>query len=465
VLGGCDLIIAWVNLRRKIAVVAKRYDHVAHEFQYLYAGLKKLFAPAPQAIKRLIFKHQQNYHDYDAESIWGSRCIGISVDADDGAQLLGREFTDVVCGEGSHIPPHIGNTKLLRAVDGALMSRSHGAAVEIGYTSVYTTPKEEEGWSASEWRRVVRQTKQRPHLLHYGQVPFAQTVWIREASILENPAYERAVFEARKATLDKRAFAEQYEGKMGSASGRIYGHMDETKHIVPRPPAAYIRTMRLGLGIDTGGAFKGFSLCGIGRDRKKWILGEVYAERQTISYAMEQVDEMLVEILGPVFGANEASLILPKIEVWSVDPASQHKLELMEYWDVGLESPDTNDQKSVIQTTDLLNSWFEADELFISEDCLYTVDQYKQYKWKHMKSPRGIDVPVVKEPLKVYDHLCDSSRYVFVRLAEYGPTVEDPEPLSMAEAWEHARREAIHGPLRQIMQEAKEREEALANVW
>jgi hypothetical protein len=131
--------------------VAARYDHVAHEFQYIYQGMRELFKDHPQAFQRLIFRHSQNYHDYDCHTVWGSRVRGFSTDSDDGAALLGQAFTRMILGEGSHITQDILEKKAMRAIDGALMKRGDGIETETGYLSIYTTPKGHEGCSAAEY--------------------------------------------------------------------------------------------------------------------------------------------------------------------------------------------------------------------------------------------------------------------------------------------------------------------------
>jgi hypothetical protein len=466
VLGGCDALVATMLPHRKPAVVADRYDHVAHEYQYLYQGMRRLFAGHSQAFKRLAFRNQMNYHEYECDTIWGSRTIGISVQSDEGAQLLGRELTDVICGEGSHIPVDIFNTKLLRALDGALMQRSHGANQEIGSLSIYTTPKGYEGCSAHEWERVKKQTKNQPEKLHYGNAPWAKTVWVREASIYENPAYNREVADARRETLDKRAFAEQYLGKMTFASGRVWRSFDEDKHAVAMPPAEYIRTMRLGLGLDTG-AYTGIVLGGIGRDRKKWILGEVYTEKIPggIYSSLDLAEEMLHEILDPVFGGPTIRTILDTILFTvNIDPASQHKPEITDRWDVALSGPGTPDQKSVLSTTDLVDKWFQADELFIVDSCTYTIDQIRKYVWKQMKAPTSAGAPVIREPSKVYDHLCDALRFLLVPLADFGPLDVPPPVLTWAEQWNARQKEMAFGPLNRALAVGAQRDEMLGRT-
>lgn len=62
VLGGCEGIIEAMLPHSKTAIVAARYDHVAHEFQYVHQGMRKLFEGVPQAFVRLVFRSTQNSH-------------------------------------------------------------------------------------------------------------------------------------------------------------------------------------------------------------------------------------------------------------------------------------------------------------------------------------------------------------------------------------------------------------------
>jgi hypothetical protein len=462
VLGGCKGVVAAHIPKRKGAVVAANYMHVGHEWQYLYKGVRRLWRDHPQAIKRLTFKNQHNYYDFDCEMVWDTRLIGISTENEEGAALLGREITDVILGEGSHISKNIFETKLLRAADGALMGLGDfDSMLEIGNISIFTTPKETQGCSASEWERVMKQTRRKPELLHVGRVPWAQSVWIREASILENPAYDRRVFNVRKNTLTARAFEEQYLGKMGNASGRVYSAMEDTRHVVPRPPPDLIRGMKLGVGFDTG-AFTAISLCGLTKQRKRWVLGEVQTEKQTLSYSVARMKEMLVEVLRPVFLTDDADEIIKYIDVWAIDPASQHKLDLMEQLgdEIGLEHPNARDQRFLLESTNKLNTWFEEDGLFIAEECELTVDQYRKWLWKVVKQ-KGLEATFVKEPAKGNDHLCDASRFILLCLENHGPHVTPPRPVTFKEAWERAQRDAVHGPLQRMLADAREREEII----
>jgi hypothetical protein len=276
---------------------------------------------------------------------------------------------------------------------------------------------------------------------------------------MENPGYSKAVFEVRRATLDKRAFEEQYLGKMTFASGRVWRSFSDDVHVQPMPSPEYVRTMRLGLGIDTG-ASTGILLGGIGRDRKKWLLGEVYTEKPPggIYTTLEEAEAMMKRVLLPAFGELDVRQIIDDVLfLISIDPASQHKLEVIDRWDCGLTSPNTADQRSVLQTVDRVDKWFLDEEFFIVDELENTIDQIRKYVWKQMKAPTSAGAPVIREPSKGYDHLCDALRFLMIPLAEYGVPTEPPPVVSWADAWERHTKDRIFGPLRAAMAEGERR--------
>lgn len=454
VLGGCELLLAAMRPYEKFAAVAARYDHVSHEWQYLDAGLRRLFAGMPQAFQRLVYRHSQNYHEYEVHTVWGSYGRGISVDSDDGAALLGQEFNLLVFGEGSHISNSILETKAMRAIDGVLMKNTTGVRRHTGYLSIYTTPKQVFGCSAAEWDRVLAAGDGKDlSCMNLGKVPFAQSVWLREASVLENPAYDEKVFEARKRTLSKAAFEEQYLGKMTYASGRVYAEFDEEKHLVERPPPEEIRLMRLGVGIDTG-AFYGASLVGVDQERRVWVLGEVYTQKVAIGDSCEETRAMVTEILGPAFpeSANVWDSLKERPDIWVVDPASQHKIEIMEALDITLQTPTRGQGKfDLIPTIDQLRAMMQAPRLFICDDLPWTIDQMRKYVWKAQRTFSEKQSGLIKEPRKEYDHLMDAMRFVAVPLEELGPRLELPPAATIAERWAAEQAEILRGPLRRHM--------------
>ena len=63
--------------------------------------------------------------------------------------------------------------------------------------------------------------------------------------------------------------------------------------------------------------------------------------------------------------------------------------------------------------------------------------------------------PVIIEPKKAYDHLCDALRFIVVTMRMLGPLDELPPPVTVQEAWENQIKERLHGPLREAMAEAE----------
>lgn len=460
VLGGCHLICATALPYHKVACGASRYDHVSHEWQYLYRGMKTIFRNHGQAFQRLRFVHQTAYHDYDCHPIWGTRAMGMSTDSDDGAQFLGNEFTDVILGEGSHISADILDRKIKRATDGALMQRQDGRKVETGYMYIFTTPKGHEGCSAAEWERVHKQTKREPSKLEYGAVPFPESVWLREANILENPVYDRAVFEARKRSLSTAAFEEQYMGKMTFASGRVYAEWREDLHVVPMPPLDYLKKCRFGVGFDTGANF-GAVLAAIGPDGIRWWLADVYTSQVTIDVSCAYVKEMVTNVLAPVCGTEDFEALSQRVDLWIVDPASQHKLEIIQALDIPLGTPvssrtsaDRSGKMELIPSIDAIRAWFAADQCFLTEEATNAIDQMRKYIWKTVKSIGSKRAPVIREPRKEYDHVLDAGRMILLPLADEGPLTEPPPAYTLNEAWDMEQRERVHGPLRGILDAA-----------
>lgn len=450
----CTTMLPYQN----VALGAARYDHVFGEFQYIHRFFREMFGKHKQALTRLVCKNQPNYHEYDVQTAWGSRCVGISTDSDEGAAFLGKSYDHVGLGEGSHIAPEILDKKILRALDRAMSA----SPLETGYLSIYTTPRGYEGCSAAEWERVLKQTDQKPEKLHYENTTFARSIWLREASVLENPVYSKEAYEARRDTLDKQAFEEQYLGKMTWRTGQIFSELDMLRHVRPSPRYDTIRKMRLGFGMDTGAYFGGvlYGMYEVGGLRHRWALGCVYTEQQTITESLEQVRELIGRFLGPVYGLAESAAsfeqLRERIDIWAIDPASQHKMEVNEALGIGAVGP----QLGLIDSVDRMRNWVKRDEFyFVEHECDTLLDQLKKYTWKAYKSPmRGVGAsrsPLVVEPKKGYDHLIDACRLVSHAVEEMGPMIDEPDPVTAAEAYKQAQRNRVFGPLKQAMERAE----------
>jgi len=465
VLGGCECVIDGMVPGTNTAVVAARYDHVSHEWQYLYKGMRRLFRDHLGVFIRLVYKHSQSNHEYDYQAPWNSHARGYSTDSDEGAALLGREFTRAVFGEGSHIAPDILDKKVLRALDGARMNQLSNDR-EIGHLSIYTTPKGFEGSSAAEYERIMMRTGHQPEKVHFGEVSWASTAWIKEANILENPAYDQADFENRKTTLSKAAFEEQYLGRMTFASGRIYPEYQPSTHVVSMPDRDTLRKMKFGVGIDTG-AYFGASLVGLlpgdtDKTPNATVLGEVYTQQSKTMDSCDELREMVIDVLSPAFGTEDWGLLKERVELWCIDPASQHKIDINDYLDITVTYPNRGQGKfDLLPTLDLMRTLFSENRLKLVEGLTYTDDQIRKYVWKHVKAigatKNANRAPVIREPKKEYDHILDALRFITIPLVEEGAYEEEPPALTVQEEWARRKREMIHKPLRDILEEAERR--------
>lgn len=459
VLGGCYGILEFMLPYSFTAYVAGRYEHVNDEWKYFAQGMKRLFGAHQHAFTRWVHKYSQNYYAFEAESLWGARTVGYAVDVDEGEVLLGKAFTQIICGEGSRISPDISENRIKRALDGALMNNL--LREETGYLRIFTTPSGYEGLSSYEWDRVERKTKGDLSQVLYGRVPFAESYWLFEADVLLNPAYDRKVYDARRreaeAAGDTAAFDEAYRGLRTYASGRVFREFKDTAHRVDAPPPELIRQMRLGVGIDTGACF-GAVLAGIDRDKNLWWLGEVYTEKRHIRESCIAVRHMLETVLGPAFDTAEYAALQEALDIWVIDPASQHKTEVSEYLgDVTLENPSRGQGKfELIPTIDQVRQVMHEDRFRLVKDCAVTYDQMRKWVWKRTKTGEKQKLLVVREPVKGGDHCLDAGRFVSVPLMELGPRDEPPLVTSFRDAYDGALRQATWGNVRRLLQEAEE---------
>lgn len=455
-LGICELMLP----RSFTAFVAARYEHVNDEWKHFATGLKRLFGQQPFAFITWVHKYKQNYYAFEVETVWGSRAVGYAVDVDQAEVLLGKEFSRVIVGEGSRVNPEVGDTRIKRALDGRLMNNA--LREESGYLTMFTTPDGFQGLSSYEWDRIEKQTKGDFSKVHYGEVPFPETYWLREADVRENPAYDLDVYAARQAEAiasgDTSAFDEQYRGLRTYASGRVFREFLEVKHRVPMPSVDLIRTMRLGVGVDTGACF-GAVLAGVDRERRLWWLGEVYREKKHIRDCCAAVREMLVSVLGPVYDSADFDALSEAIDIWVVDPASQQKAELSEYLgDAALEHPSRGQGRfELLPTVDRLREVMQEDRFLLVDDLVDTHDQIKKWVWKRHKTGERQKLLIVREPIKGNDHLLDAGRFVSIPLMELGPQEEPPVVASFNQSYGEAMRQSVWAPLRKILDDAEER--------
>jgi len=64
---------------------------------------------------------------------------------------------------------------------------------------------------------------------------------------------------------------------------------------------------------------------------------------------------------------------------------------------------------SVLQGVDKVNEYFKESKLFIAKNCVHTIKEIGNYKWKEIKP--GQNRNAYEEPVKKNDHMCDNIRY------------------------------------------------------
>jgi hypothetical protein len=454
-LGICELMLPGTFT----AFIAARYEHVNDEWKHFASGLKRLFGDHQFAFTRWVHKYQQNYYAFEVETAWGSRAVGYAVDVDEGEVLLGKEFSRIIVGEGSRVSAEISENRIKRALDGRLMNNL--LREESGYLTIFTTPDGYDGLSSYEWDRVERKTKGDLAKVHYGKVPFAETYWLCEASVLENPAYDRKVFDARQreaeASGDTAAFDEAYRGLRTYATGRVFREFKDSLHRVEPPSSQQLQSMRFGVGIDTGACF-GAVLAGLDREGVLWWLGEVYTEKRHVRESCMRVREMVLSVLGPAFDTADWEVCLQAVELWTIDPASQHKTEVSEYLgDAPLEHPARGFGKfDLIPSIDQLRQVMHDDKFRLVLDCTNTFDQLRKWVWKRTKTGEKNKLIVVREPIKGNDHCLDAGRFISIPLMELGPRLEAPEIATFRDSYQSQMRDATWSSYHKILKDAEE---------
>jgi hypothetical protein len=453
VLGGCEILIGLHTLGAKVAVFAHRWDHVAHEFQYAYRGIRAIYKENLGAWTRLMYRNQGNNQAYEAEAIWGSKAKGASISADDGAAALGHEFTHIILGEGSHVTQWLRERVLQRAIDSALSNQKFHRE-DLGRLFIFTTPKQFAGCSAARVDNI-RKDYGDLRALNYGKVPWKETCWVREASLAENPAFDASIMEAAKKNLDYAAYAEQYLGQMIFRSGRIFDEFEDEMLCLDPPAPAYDR-MRLCLGIDTG-AYFGAVLMGIDDNSHVWVLDEVYTEKKDIDISCELIRGKFTAYWNLVTGDKvDWPTLAAHIKYCYVDPASQHKTEIKNRLGLTIRHPIAEGAWEILPTIDMVKSKMRDGEFHITKRCTWLTDQIHKYIWKEVKQPHS-DQTAIKEPRKIYDHLCDAMRIGAVPLMKMGPMPAAKVILTIEQARRQENHDMVFGELERDMERGRPR--------
>jgi len=441
-LGGMFGVLELMLPNRNTAVISQYYKHVGNEFEYVTKGMKTLFgALSTSAMPIMKCISQQKYQDYHISTLWGSEMKGYSASEQEGALILGSGFDLVICGEADLIPYDVYNRKILRSMDRRAMRT--GPGYRTGRSVLFTTPAFGEGAASSIYCRVMEQTNDKPEKAAYPNVPWAESIWIRSGNVLENPSYDRKIYESRKKMLeteDPDAFAEQYEGQIRKRSGAVLKEFDREKHVVEMPSIAELKQMRFGIGIDPGSKFAAV-LIGMTRERKYYVLAEVYNEKCTVRDNINDLKEIFAEVLAPVLGvrlSNSVETDWSKVkylveENIVIDKASEQKLELEE------EIGETlyYSQLDVPGTLSSLRQMIAEGKFVVVDSCNRFIKDAVRYVYKPANKAHGNESynPRTGEIRKQYDHLLDATRYIIFGCMKFlDPTEDVKTQLTFEEA-------------------------------
>lgn len=452
---------------QRVAIIADTYDHCYHEFDYARQMFDNLFGEEATTIYD--FLHHGNVHKMQIDTIWDSTLQVFSVGNDYLDSILGTEWDMVIAGEGSKIAPEIIRLKVWRALTGRAKIDTRGFRRLTGFLLVFTTPDGEFGYPNYEIERINKVTRGHPEQFQLGAkrynyetqawevTPWEESVYIRTASVLENPAYSREEVEAAAARLgrDSAAFQEQYMGRVVRRTGVILNRFNQDKHRVNMPSQEHLKTMRFAVGIDFG---KNFGAVLIGLDRKNcfYVLGEVFNVEKLTSEDATAIKRMCISILGPLYGMEGVSPrevdidlqwreVQKAIDLIYVDAAGQQKDDIQHYLGFPIGYTGGLD---VVASLNLLNELFGDNKLFL-ENSLFTLpDEIKNLVWKPTK--RGIGGEGSKEEPHGQRHVCDALRYGIIPLAQLGSLGTEEKSYDFFEAYARSQlddvtRKAIYG--------------------
>jgi hypothetical protein len=466
-MGGAFAFLGICIPNQRWAIVADTFDHCHDEFQYAYRAWIHLFGP--RSAKRISVVHTAKHHDMEIETPWSSSLRTISLDYRQGSAALGKQFDGIVMGEGSLVDEVLYYRRVKRASDRAMKERSGTAGYvrRTGRIFIMTTGNWTQGAAAAEWDAAEKRCDRKWERLHVGNCPsWAETVYVREAESIENPAFSRDAFEAARKTLPAEIFAEQYQGKRARRSGLIYKEFDPDRHRIAMPPATLIREMRLGVGQDTGKHYAGY-LVGLDRERRFYVLGEAYAAEQKIGDNMGDLKEVIDEVLGGPWQLQERDpakryeLLKDRIDLWRVDNATQHLEDLMD----GLDAPIERDPTAaggvgggVLSGIDFIRELMKNDRFFIVDSCEWLLWEIGRYIWAVISNRGGTSLRTL-QPRKQDDHGLDAVRIICKALCDLGPIEVLPPPMTFEDAYEKQIRYQVIGRAQEPFRRAERQRE------
>lgn len=258
-------------------IVGPSYDLASREWDFLVADLEALGLLELATVKQM---GRPGRIDFP----WGSRVETRS--ADNPASLLGVEVNDMILSEATQLPERVMN-RYLRARLGPRLGRLLIATTPFGFN-----------WVRNIWERGVKQGE----AIATGEadmatITYQESVRAWQFSVLENPYFDPAEYLAAQKELPPEEFAEQYDGRFTSMSGRIIPSFQKRTHVLPAeamPDELHgmpvFRTIDFGFSNPSVCLWCVFDAHGIrytdrdgnpqkAKPRTWWIVGEVYRKQ------------------------------------------------------------------------------------------------------------------------------------------------------------------------------------------
>jgi phage terminase large subunit-like protein len=293
------------------------------------------------------------------------------------------------------------------------------------------TPVKGMTWTYSTfWKKLEEAGEVAPDVRHYkddDEEYAAVTVDMDDNPTLTDAAKRRTL-----AGYSKEERKARKEGKFVALHGRIYEEFSPDKHVIPALDAIPPNT-NVVVGIDPGirnraavvWAYLGLfpdplDPEGVRMIDRMVVFAELYLEGYTVAQVAKSIHETNARFdCKPLY--------------YVIDPAAANRAhqtgrsDQMEYADHGIVC--VGGQHAVPAGINRVKERLERDALFIAADCVYLIEELRQYRWK--QPPRsGEDGP--QKPVKKDDHLMDALRYV-VMSRPYLPDIPEEDNLSPLE--------------------------------
>lgn len=200
--------------------------------------------------------------------------------------------------------------------------------------------------------------------------------------------------------LPKRLQERHLYGSDADMEGAVWDEFSQARHVIDPfiPPSSWEQLIVLDHGVTNPTAV----LFGaVDRDGRVFVYDEHYEAEKVISHHASKIKERAVH---------------PSCD-WLADPSIFAKINSKngklysvadEYSEQGINfRPADND---VLGGLNRVNEYFKNDMLFITRNCVHTLEEVPNYKWMRIKIGQQKNEP--DRPVKKRDHTCDALKYM-----------------------------------------------------